>query len=87
MLNRFHFNAQRHSQNENYHMWTHENHAVIIYSPEFAREKLAYLHNNPVRAGLVRKPEDYIYSSATNYAEMESILNVPIMDLKWKTYF
>ena len=87
MLNRFHFNAQQHSKNENYQMWTHENHAVIIYSPEFAREKLDYLHNNPVRAGLVRKPEDYIYSSATNYAEMESILNVSIMDLKWKTYF
>ena len=74
MLNRFQFNAQRHSRNENYQMWTHENHAVVIYSPEFAREKLDYLHNNPVRAGLVRKPEDYIYSSANNYAE-------------WKTYW
>ena len=87
MLNRFQFNAQRHSQNENYQMWTHENHAIIIYSPEFAREKLEYLHNNQVRAGLVRKPEDYIYSSATNYAELDSIFNVLIMDLKWKTYF
>lgn len=87
MLNRFQFNAQRHSRNENYQMWTHENHAVVIYSPEFAREKLDYLHNNPVRAGLVRKPEDYIYSSASNYAEMENVLEVIIIDLKWKTYF
>jgi REP element-mobilizing transposase RayT len=87
MLNRFQFNAQRHSRNENYQMWTHENHAVVIYSPEFAREKFDYLHNNPVRAGLVRKPEDYIYSSASNYAEMENILEVIIIDLKWKTYF
>ena len=86
MLNRFQFNAQKHSRNENYQMWTHENHAVVIYSPEFAREKLEYLHNNPVRAGFVRKPEDYIYSSASNYAEMESIMEVLIIDLKWKTY-
>ena len=87
MLNRFQFNAQRHSRNEKYQFWTHENHAIVLYSPEFSREKLDYLHNNPVRAGLVRKPEDYIYSSATNYAEMESVLDVLLMDLKWKTYF
>ena len=87
MLNRFQFNAQKHSRNEHYQMWTHENHAVVIYSPEFAREKLEYLHNNPVRAGLVKKPADYIYSSASNYAEMESILEVIIMYLKWKIYF
>jgi putative transposase len=54
-------------------MLTHENHAVIIYSPEFAREKLYSLHNP---GSGVRKPEDYIYSSATNYTEMDSILDV-----------
>jgi putative transposase len=29
--------------------------------------KLHYIHSNPVKAGLVRKPEDYKYSSARNY--------------------
>jgi len=29
--------------------------------------KLNYIHNNPVNAGLVRRPEDYKYSSAINY--------------------
>jgi REP element-mobilizing transposase RayT len=87
ILNRFQYNAQRHSRNEKYQMWTHENHPINVYSPEFAREKLDYIHNNPVRAGIVRKPEEYVYSSASNYAEMESILDVIIMDLKWKIYF
>jgi REP element-mobilizing transposase RayT len=84
ILNRFQFNVQRH--NENYQMWTHENHAMIIYSPSFALEKLDYLHHNPVRAGWVRKPEDYVYSSASNYAGMESILKILLMDVEWKTY-
>ena len=26
-----------------------------------------YLHQNPVRAGLVRKEEDYLYSSGIDY--------------------
>lgn len=87
MLNWFQFEAQRRSRNEHYQLWTHENHAVVIYSPEFAKEKLEYLQNNPVRAGLVRKPVDYIYSNASNYSEMESVLEVIILDLKWETYF
>jgi REP element-mobilizing transposase RayT len=29
---------------------------------------IQYIHNNPVRIGLVRRPEDYVWSSAPNYA-------------------
>jgi hypothetical protein len=32
-----------------------------------------YIHNNPVVAGLVSRPEDY-YSSARNYAGLEAPL-------------
>ena len=35
------------------------------YSNPFIHEKLTYLHNNPVRAGIVERPEEYLYSSAT----------------------
>jgi len=35
----------------------------------------------------VRRPEDYIYSSASNYAETESILEIVKLDMLWKTYF
>jgi hypothetical protein len=30
-------------------------------------QKLNYIHQNPVRAGLVKESTDYIYSSATDY--------------------
>jgi len=30
-------------------------------------QKLEYIHNNPVVAGIVEKAEEYIYSSARNY--------------------
>jgi len=39
--------------------------------------KLKYIHNNPVKAGLVNKSEDYKYSSARNYILKDHlILNV-----------
>lgn len=39
-----------------------------IYGHEVFEQKLRYLHENPVRKGLVRVPEDWWYSSARNYA-------------------
>ena len=38
--------------------------------------RLNYIHENPVRAGLVADTEDYLYSSARNYAEMESLIEI-----------
>lgn len=31
------------------------------------KQKLDYLHNNPVTAGIVYQPEHYVYSSAIKY--------------------
>jgi REP element-mobilizing transposase RayT len=81
MLNRFEFKAAQHKRNKGYQVWTHENHAIYLYSPEFIAEKLEYIHQNPVRAGIVINPEDYLYSSARNYAGLDNIIEVELMSL------
>ena len=86
MLNRFKFNANRHPRNENFQIWTHENHAEILYSNDFIQEKLDYLHNNPVHARIVENPKDYTYSSARNYADIYGLLEIVCIYPKWKTY-
>ncbi len=68
MLKRFEFAAKRHQRNSEYQIWTHENHAVELFTSDFIDQKLDYIHHNPVRAGIVDAPENYIYSSARNYA-------------------
>jgi REP element-mobilizing transposase RayT len=42
ILNRFKFNASHLKANQYYQVWTHENHAVILYSPEFIKKKIEY---------------------------------------------
>jgi REP element-mobilizing transposase RayT len=86
MLNRFKFNASHIKCNKEYQVWTHENHAMILYSNNFIREKIEYIHENPVRAGMVEKAEDYLYSSARNYASLEAPIDIPILVLPWFTY-
>jgi hypothetical protein len=43
------------------------------------------IHNNPVKAGIATRPEDYLYSSARNWAELDNVLDVIKLDLTWKT--
>jgi len=76
----------RYKINQTRQIWTHENHAELIYGQNFLEQKLAYIHENPVRAGIVAKPEDYLYSSARNYADMEGPIDIIKLDIRWKTY-
>jgi REP element-mobilizing transposase RayT len=66
-------------------VWTHENHAEAITGQKFLEQKINYIHNNPVRAGIVAKPEDYLFSSAGNYAGLDAVLEVILVDFLWKT--
>ncbi|HRT90095.1 MAG TPA: transposase [Bacteroidales bacterium] len=69
-----------------YQVWAHNNHAEIIDSDKFIEQKLEYIHMNPVRNGLVVRPEDYRYSSAVDYSGDKGMLTINRIILKWKTY-
>jgi putative transposase len=64
------------SNNKVHQFWQQNNHPIILYSNSVKDQKLHYLHNNPVKAGIVDDPEDYIYSSARNYAGRNGLINV-----------
>jgi putative transposase len=46
-----------------------------VYSEEKLKEKLNYIHGNPVKAGLVLSPRDYRWSSYKEYFEGETRLS------------
>lgn len=81
MLNLFVYAAKQHKRNTTYQFWTHDNHPIEIYTHEFMLQKLKYIHDNPVRAGIVESPEDYLYSSARNYAELDVPVEVERISL------
>jgi putative transposase len=67
MLDLFKRHGQSNTRNVTYQFWRQDNHPVESYSPAFTVQKLEYIHMNPVRAGLVESPQDYIYSTARAY--------------------
>ncbi len=76
LLDRFIFAGKYLNRIEKYKFWQDGNHAEIIYSPSFFSQKLEYIHQNPVREMIVEKPEDYLFSSARNYAGLDSLLSI-----------
>jgi len=68
-------------KNTQYQVWTHENHAEEIFSPAFTLQKIKYIHENPVRAGIVFQPEHYLYSSAGDYAGQTGLVKVEMLNL------
>ena len=77
--------AKRQNKAGEFQVWTHENHAVEVYGNSFVQTKVEYIHNNPVLAGIVNKAEDYKYSSAGNYEDMEGLLEIIPVSFNWKT--
>ena len=59
--------GKQNSRNETYQFWQQQNHPIELNNPEITRERMNYLHQNPIRAGLVWEPWEYRYSSACDY--------------------
>jgi REP element-mobilizing transposase RayT len=56
-----------------YQVWQEGSHPEAIFTEKFARQKLDYIHLNPVRAGMVKTADEWGYSSARSYLLGEEI--------------
>ena len=75
-------NACDHLKREqNFKVWQDGYHAEHIYSNSFIKQKIDYIHNNPVKEKTVSLPEDYYFSSARNYAALDNELDIVLLDL------
>lgn len=50
--------------NYKHSLWEHHPDSFELIGEDTFLQKINYIHQNPVRAGLVEKAEDYLYSSA-----------------------
>lgn len=63
-----------------FHLWQRGFHKYAIYNDKHLMQKMNYLHENPVRAGIVAKPHHYIYSSAPNYYYGRGEIEIDFID-------
>lgn len=58
--------------NRKFQIWKSPSLSVEIFSYKFLKQKMNYIHNNPLVAGLCDNPEDYPHSSYRHYIHEEN---------------
>ena len=66
----------KHKTDQDHQLWQEGSHPQQIQNAEMMRQKLEYIHYNPVRRGYVDDPVHWRYSSARNYAGMAGLIEV-----------
>ena len=66
--------GKNNSNNNGFQLWQQNNNPIELFTKKVIQQKLEYIHNNPVIEGFVEKSEEYLYSSAKDYAGMNGIL-------------
>lgn len=75
LINTFKKAAENTSNVKHHQFWRHDNKPIELWSNKVINEKINYVHQNPVEAGLVFRAEDYRYSSAIDYSGVKGLLD------------
>ena len=68
------------SNNKDFQFWLQHNHPIELSSNEILQQRIDYIHNNPVEAGFVANPSDWIYSSAGDYEGKKGLVDIYFLD-------
>ncbi len=76
VLNQLHYYKQPTKTRSHYQVWQEGFHPQQIISQDMLHQKIDYLHHNPVRIGVVERPEDWLYSSARDFAGEKGLIEL-----------
>ena len=77
----FEYEGHKNSNNEEWQFWQQDNHPIRLFNADITRQKLNYIHNNPVKAGFVEEPAHWVYSSAGDYlADRKGLLDILLLE-------
>ncbi|MGQ1891051.1 REP-associated tyrosine transposase [Thermophagus sp. OGC60D27] len=79
MLDIFYKAGRYNKKIKNFTVWQRGNAEQEIFLEDFLKQKLNYIHMNPVVAEIVDEPHEYKYSSAKNYAGEPGLLQVELL--------
>lgn len=59
-----------------YQFWQHHNQPIELWSEKVIKQKIDYIHNNPLESGFVTNSIDWKYSSARNFQDDQTVLEI-----------
>jgi len=76
ILDQLAFYKKAHKTDRAYQFWQEGVHPELIQDDEMMRQKIEYIHQNPVKRGYVDEAIHWRYSSARDYAGQTGLLKV-----------
>lgn len=76
ILQQLAWHKRQHKPDREHQFWQEGSHPQRIQGLPMMQQKVAYIHNNPVKRGWVDDPIHWRYSSARSYADMPGLLEV-----------
>ncbi len=76
VLNQLQYYKQANKTGSDYQVWQEGFHPQQIVSEAMLQQKIDNLHHNPVRIGVVARPEDWLYSSARDFTGGKGIMEI-----------
>ena len=76
ILDQLAFYKKAHKDDRAYQFWQEGVHPEIIQSEDMMRQKIEYIHQNPVKRGYVDQAEHWRYSSARDYDGEVGLIDV-----------
>ena len=72
--------GKENANNKDWQFWQQHNQPIELWDNYMMEQKLNYLHENPVVAGFVSSPEDWVWSSARDYCGEKGVLEIERLD-------
>ncbi|SHK64259.1 REP element-mobilizing transposase RayT [Desulfatibacillum alkenivorans DSM 16219] len=76
ILDQLRFYKEAHKQDRTYQFWQEGVHPELIHNLNMMRDKVEYIHQNPVKRGYVDEPEHWRYSSARDYMGRQGMIEI-----------
>ena len=67
LIDRLEFLKKRYKSGQDYQLWQEGYHPQLIQTDEMMKQKIEYIHGNPIKRGYVDRAEYWLFSSARNY--------------------
>ena len=80
ILEQLKFYKKAHKTDRDFQLWQEGMQPKQIQNADMMREKINYIHNNPVKRGYVDEPRHWRYSSARIYEGCQGLIDVEVAD-------
>ena len=81
LLNKFSYASDRNTRGSNYKVWQDGFHPVILDTNKKLKQRVDYIHGNPLNTGLVNEEKNWVHSSFLAYTDTQEKMEIPILAL------